>query len=66
MIEILAVIVPVFGLVALGFGAARLDVFGSEGIAGLRAFLLYLALPALIFQLVSTAPWGGRTCSASR
>jgi malonate transporter len=59
MIEILAVIVPVFGLTAIGFAAARLEFITSEGLAGLRRFLLDLALPALIFQLVAEAPIGG-------
>jgi malonate transporter len=59
MIEILAVVVPVFGLAAIGFGAVRLGVVNENGLAGLRFFLHYLALPAFIFQLVSAAPMGG-------
>jgi malonate transporter len=59
MIEVLTVIVPVFGLIAMGFGAARLELMTPAGIAGLRRFLLELALPALLFQLVAEAPIGG-------
>src|SRR4051812_35219837 len=58
MIEVLAVIVPVFGLTAIGFGAARIAAIDDVALTGLRFFLLYLALPALIFQLVAAAPVG--------
>jgi predicted permease len=37
----------------------RLNLVRDEGLAGIRAFLFYLALPALIFQLVSTASLAG-------
>src|SRR5262245_31913198 len=56
---ILAVILPVFGLAAIGFAAARFNAVSEEGLSGLRFLLYYLALPALIFRLVSTAPLGG-------
>ncbi len=56
---ILAVIIPVFGLAAIGFAAARFNAVTEQGLAGLRFFLFYLALPALIFQLVSTASLAG-------
>jgi len=59
MIEVLTVILPVFGLAAIGFAASRLDIVPAEGLAGLRFFLLYLALPAFIFQLVAATPLAG-------
>jgi malonate transporter len=49
----------VFGLTAIGFVAARLDAVTAGGLQALRFFVFYLALPALIFQLVSTAPLAG-------
>ena len=59
MIEVLTVVLPVFGLIAIGFAAARFNVVAAEALTGLRFFLFYLALPALIFQLVAATPLAG-------
>lgn len=58
MTEILNLAMPFFGLILLGVLAARLWHFGDEGLGWLNAFLVYFALPALIFVVVSAAPFG--------
>ncbi|WP_187275761.1 AEC family transporter [Parahaliea aestuarii] len=40
---------PVFVLVALGFVAGRTSVLPAAGVASLGAFVIYLALPAVLF-----------------
>ena len=55
MNEIAGLIVPFFGLVLLGYGSGRLDLVKSGGVAALSFFVLYLAMPALFFQLLARA-----------
>lgn len=57
MIEILNLAIPFFGLIALGALAARIWQVGEEGLAWLNIFLVYFALPALIFTVVAAAPF---------
>ncbi len=57
MFEIFNLAVPFFGLVALGALAARIWSTGEEGLAWLNIFLVYFALPALIFKVVADAPF---------
>jgi predicted permease len=56
MSEIVRLILPFFGLIFLGFGAGRLRSIPEEGLAGLNFFVVYLALPALFFQIVAATP----------
>ena len=58
MSEILSLAMPFFGLILLGVLAARLWHLGEEGLAWLNIFLVYFALPALIFLVVAAAPFG--------
>ena len=57
MIEIATIIVPFFGLVGLGYFAARRLGIAAEGTAGLNLFVFYFAMPALFFRLVSETPF---------
>ena len=57
MIEILNLAMPFFGLILLGVIATRFFKHGEEGFAWLNTFLIWFALPALIFQVVSAAPF---------
>lgn len=58
-----AVVVPVFGTVALGFGLARAEVFNRDTGAGLTRFMFHLAIPAMLFRSLAGAelprevPW---------
>lgn len=58
--RVLDLALPFFGLIGLGFACGRLFDFGEgAGEAGLRwmnVFIVYLALPALFFTLVSKTP----------
>jgi predicted permease len=57
MSEILNLAMPFFGLILLGVIAARRWNIGEQGLAWLNVFLIYFALPALIFLVVSAAPF---------
>ena len=53
MSDILNLAMPFFGLILLGVFAARRWQGGEQGLAWLNIFLVYFALPALIFLVVS-------------
>ena len=52
----LALLIPFFGLIAIGFIAARASSQGAEALGWLNTFIVYAALPALFFKLVSRTP----------
>ena len=60
---LLDIIVPVFGIVAIGYGAARIGFFPAEATRGLSRFVFDFAIPALLFrtmattELPATIPW---------
>jgi len=56
MQDILAVTVPFFALVLCGYLAARQRVLPESAIAGLNAFVLYFALPCMLFRFGATTP----------
>lgn len=56
MVEILGLILPLFGLILLGFVAARLTRQPVEALGWLNTFIIYFALPALFFRLLSKTP----------
>lgn len=56
MADILSLALPFFGLIFLGFISGRLAKIPEDGLAWLNFFILYMALPALFFQLVSRTP----------
>jgi predicted permease len=55
MLAILTVIAPIFGLIALGFGAVRLKFFPQAGIPSLIAFVNNFATPCLLFYSMVTS-----------
>lgn len=57
MNEIVSILLPFFGLVALGYGAGKWRKTPPEGLAWLNFFVFFLALPAFFFQTVSAAPF---------
>ena len=57
MAEILSLSMPFFGLIFLGYAAGRIMKIPVEGLAWLNAFIIYFALPALFFQLLSQTPF---------
>jgi malonate transporter and related proteins len=58
MQAILAVTAPFFALVLCGYLAARQQVLPESAIPGLNAFVLYFALPCLLFRFGMNTPLG--------
>ena len=64
MFYILNVILPIFALLALGYGAVRLRLFPNEGVRGLIVFVNNFAAPCLLFRAMlnsdfsTTFNWG--------
>jgi hypothetical protein len=56
MSDVVLLAMPFFGLIFLGFGVGKLVTIPDDGMVGLNFFILYLALPALFFQLISQTP----------
>lgn len=56
MAAILALVLPFFGLIFIGFAAARLTRQPLEALGWMNTFIIYVALPALFIQLVSKTP----------
>jgi predicted permease len=56
MQAILAVTVPFFALVLAGYLAARRRLLPESAIPGLNAFVLYFALPCLLFRFGMNTP----------
>jgi predicted permease len=50
MLEIFFKTVPFFGLIALGYGAAKSNFFSEEASAHLTRFVFYFALSAMLFR----------------
>lgn len=56
MYEISGLIFPLFGLILLGFIAARITGRPLDELGWLNTFIVYAALPALFFQMLSKTP----------
>ena len=55
MLGIINVILPIFALMALGYGAVRFRLFPAEGIKSLIAFVNNFATPCLLFHSLVTS-----------
>lgn len=55
MLSILAVIAPIFALIALGYGAVRFRLYPAEGVKALIAFVNNFATPCLLFYSIGTS-----------
>lgn len=64
MLDSLAIVLPVFGLIGIGYGANRIGLISQRTGEGLSEFVFTLALPCLIFRTLVKAeippvqPWG--------
>ena len=56
MNEILSLVLPLFGLIALGFATAKIKPLPIEALGWLNTFIIYVALPALFFSLIAKTP----------
>jgi malonate transporter and related proteins len=57
MLSILSIIAPVFALIACGYATRRIGVLGAPAVSELNRFVVYLALPALLFDVMAHASW---------
>lgn len=57
MLSTLSVVLPVFGLIFAGWLVRRTGVLSSHATTELSHFVVYLALPALLFDIVARAHW---------
>jgi malonate transporter and related proteins len=55
MSAVLATILPVFGLIAIGFAAGRSGYVSAAAAKGLPEFMFKVAMPALLFRTLGTA-----------
>lgn len=53
MLQVFGLVAPLFSMIILGFIAGKLAKAPIEGLAWLNIFIIYLALPALFFQVLS-------------
>ncbi|MCO5733731.1 AEC family transporter [Rhizobium sp. SSA_523] len=56
MAAILALLFPFFGLIVIGYIAAKATRQGADALGWMNTFIVYAALPALFFKLVSRTP----------
>lgn len=56
MLDVLLITFPFFALVLCGYLAARQRLLPLDAIAGLNTFVLYFALPCLLYRFGSTTP----------
>ncbi len=56
MSEIAALVLPLFGLIFLGYVIARITKQPEAAMGWLNTFIIYAALPALFFKLLSRTP----------
>ena len=55
---VLGLALPFFGLILLGYVLGKLIDIEEAGLGWMNAFIIYLALPALYFNLISVTPIG--------
>jgi malonate transporter and related proteins len=51
------IILPVFGLIFAGYACRKLNKLGPSAASELNRFVVYLALPALLFDIMAKTPW---------
>ena len=56
MFKVVELVIPLFGLILLGYTAGRLKRLPIEGLAWMNFFIVYIALPALFFNLLASTP----------
>ncbi|ATU91734.1 AEC family transporter [Phyllobacterium zundukense] len=56
MLNVFNLVLPFFGLIFLGFFVARINRQPLEALGWMNTFIIYVALPALFFQILSKTP----------
>lgn len=54
--SLLAIILPTFGVIAVGVFARRIGIWAKQSVDGLNKYAYYIALPALIFTNIIALP----------
>ncbi|HJW02299.1 MAG TPA: AEC family transporter [Azospira sp.] len=57
MSSIINVVLPIFGLILAGYVCRRFQCLGEAAASELNRFVVWLALPALLFKVTATATW---------
>jgi predicted permease len=55
LISALLIVLPIFALIFAGWGAGRVGFLGSSASAELNKFVIWLAVPALLFDVIGSA-----------
>lgn len=58
MLSTLLVVLPIFALIFAGWLARKIGVLGAAATTELNRFVVFLALPALLFDVTAHAHWG--------
>jgi predicted permease len=56
MYDVIGLVIPFFGLILVGYVVARLTRQPLEALGWMNTFVIYVALPALFFQLLAKTP----------
>jgi malonate transporter len=57
MFTTLLIVLPVFGIIAAGYVCGRQGLLGPTASSELNRFVVYLGLPALLFQVMAESNW---------
>ncbi len=57
MASVINVLLPIFGLILAGYACRRTNRLGDTAAAELNRFVVWLCLPALLFESTATASW---------
>jgi len=55
--DIVSLLLPFFGLIFIGYIAGKVTKQPAEALGWMNTFIIYAALPALFFKLVSRTPF---------
>src|SRR5690606_13029844 len=56
MTDVIGLVLPFFGLIFIGFAVARITRQPLDALGWMNTFVIYVALPALFFQLLAKTP----------
>jgi len=57
MFSTLSIVLPIFALILAGYLSRRLNLLGAGAATELNRFVIYLALPALLFDIMARVSW---------
>lgn len=57
MFQIFSILLPIFGLIAAGYISRKTKVMGATAASELNRFVVWLALPALLFDIMANSHW---------